>query len=78
MEMSDRVAFQDGWKLSVRAVNSEQHREPKNASRNMDSKTVSMNEDRRLVQRVRMQQARKSAVRGKRFGEVYGSASQRP
>ena len=42
MEMSEMVAWQDELYLEVEAVNSEQRRKPKTASRNMDSRTLSM------------------------------------
>ena len=41
MEMSEMDAWQDGLYLEVEAVNSEQRRKPKKASRNMDSRTLS-------------------------------------
>ena len=42
MEMSKMVAWQDGLYLVVQAVNLEQRRKPKKASRNVDSRTLLM------------------------------------
>ena len=46
METLDRVACRVGWWLRDGAVNSEQRRKPKNANKNMDSRTLSMCVDR--------------------------------
>ena len=43
--MSEMDAWQDGLYLEVEAVNSEQRRKPKNARRNMDSRTLLTNGD---------------------------------
>ena len=49
-------------------VNSEHVRKPKNARRNINSRVESMNGDEYPEQRVKMQRARRSAVRGKHLG----------
>lgn len=41
IEKSDKMACQVGWLFRVGVVNCEQQRKPKNANRNMDSKTLS-------------------------------------
>lgn len=51
-------------------VNSEHHRKPKNAGKNIDLRVESMEGDKYPARRVWMQQMR-SAVRGKQFGWGY-------
>ena len=77
-DRSERVAGRVGTWVEVVEVNSEHLTKPKNARRNIYSKVESMNGDEYPEQRVKMQRARRSTVRGKRLGESLGSALCRP
>ena len=77
-EMSENVACQEGPWVEVVEVNSEHLSKPKNARRNKDLRVELTNGDEYLEQRVKMQRARRSAVRGKGLGASWGSALPRP
>ena len=78
MEMSEMVAWQEGLYLEAEAVNSEQRRKLKKASRDMDSRTLSMCGDEWPEWSVLMHRMRRYEVRGERFGGVWTSVLRRP
>lgn len=77
-EISEKVACREGSWVEVEEVNSEHLRKPKDAGRNINSRVESMNGDEYPEWRVKMQWARRSAVRGKRLGLSWGSSLRRP